>query len=372
MEAPNSDGCYAAILAGGAGTRFWPASRRNKPKPFISLLGSDPLIRLTARRLVPVVGKEGLFYVVGNQLADLTRNVVPQGNQALIVEEPIARNTLGAVLLAMGYAWSKHPNPRLAVFPSDHLIPDVEAFQRTLRCGYLLAKHNVVSMGILPTRPETGFGYIRAGAEFRDFRPPAGCEDLPLPRVVEQFVEKPNIRRARQFLKSGDYLWNAGIFVISVPHFFQHLREVDPYYAHVISRAREIYQGDDSPQRSQIIQSLLDPLPNRNIDKAAMETCRDMLVLPAAFPWSDVGSWDALFEGLGPEENLLIGNTVAWESTGNVVISTSGAPMVACAGVDDLVVVATPDAVMVTRRGKGQTVGELVKELERRGKNRVL
>lgn len=352
---------YAAILAGGAGTRFWPASRRNRPKPFIELTGEKVLLQLTAERLAPVVGEDRLLYVVGEHLVSLTREAVPGVKDGQLVVEPIARNTLGAVLLAMGVALGRSEDPYLSVFPSDHLIGDTALFQRCLRAAFQMSRDHVVAMGIVPTRPETGFGYIRAGKAVPASKVPEELEGLSIPRSVERFIEKPNLEVASRFVQEGAYLWNAGIFVFRVRHFLEHVRQVNPLYGEVVMQIAEMTAR--GPLEPDGVASLLAPLPNLNIDKAVMETCQDMLVLPAAFPWSDVGSWDALFEDLVEGDSLVSGDAVVMGGGSNVVVSTSGAPFVACVEVEGVVVVATPDAVLVTARGKGQEVGKLVKNL---------
>ncbi len=355
--------CYAAILAGGAGTRFWPASRRAFPKPFLDLFGRGPLVRRTAERIAPVVGSENVLFVLGSSLVEPLRTIVPD---ARAVGEPVARNTLGAVLLAIGYALSRDEKARVALLPADHVIPDVDAFQETMRAAFHWAESKVVTLGIVPSYPETGYGYIRHTG-----RPATGVDGAPHALQVEGFTEKPDFATAARFVASGEYYWNAGIFVLPAARFRETARSVDPYFGEMVDRVTEAFRAGEPDDA--LLTRLLEPLPNLNIDRAVIERCEDLVVIPANFGWSDVGTWDAAYdlraEGAG---NLEVGEVTVRGGEGNVAVRTPGAPALILQGVSDLVAVATPDAVLVTRRGAGQEVGEVVKALEAEGREELL
>lgn len=357
-----------AILAGGAGTRFWPASRVNRPKPFIDLLGKGPLITQTTERVLGLVERERVFYVVGEHLLEATRDCAPVGMGSQVLVEPVARNTLGAVLLTLAHVRTRLGHGRVIVLPSDHVVGDVGLFQATLERGLELAASRIVTLGIVPTRPETGFGYIQAG-ELLD-EPGISKKHAPAHKV-RRFVEKPDAATAVGFLAAGGFFWNAGMFIFDSDFLLERIRDVNPSLVEVVHQMEAILST--RPGDREALRDVMEPLPSVNIDKAVMEKVSEHLaVIPAHFPWSDVGTWDALFEGLNPGASFTGGDVLQIGGNDNVVVSAPGAPMVAALNVSNLVVVATRDAVLVTRRGGGQEVGGLVAELKRAGRTDLL
>ena len=354
---------WAAIMAGGAGTRFWPLSRRGMPKPFLDILGDKPLIRLTADRVRPLTGDPGILAVVGEHLRRPTRQALPGMVEGNIVTEPIARNTLGAVLLATARVLAVDPDGVLAILPADHLIPDVAEFRKCLATAYRLAQDYVVCLGVVPTHPETGYGYIRRGGALN----PAADGKFGDAAEVERFVEKPDAHTAAGFLADGGYYWNAGIFIFQVRSFVEELGKVDTAFAQMVRDAAKLFAGGEAtPAR---LQTLMEPLPNISIDHAVMEKGPPMAVVPARFRWSDVGSWDAAFEHRPcGTENFVKGETLIDRGAGNVVVNQSGRQLVAVTGLSDMVVVVTDDAVLVARRGEGQQVGKMVARLDEIGR----
>jgi mannose-1-phosphate guanylyltransferase len=362
MEPDNSH-YFAAIMAGGAGTRFWPASRRANPKPFLDLFGRGPLVALTQARVLPVVGEDSLFFVLGESLRPALARACPG---FLGIGEPIARNTLGAVLIALGHVLSKDPDGRLAILPADHSIGDEPRFQQTLRHAFRLAEKYVVTLGVRPAYAETGYGYIRrANGPLKDC--PDGVDGYP----VAEFTEKPDRETAEEFVSSGSYFWNAGIFILPAARFTEMARAVDPYYGEVVDVIAEASRSDSLSQ--ELLTKLLEPLPNINIDKAVMEHCKELAVIPADFPWSDVGTWDAAYdEREAGTDNLVVGDARVVGGRGNVAVATTQAPTVVLYDVDDLVVVATEDAVLVTHKGNGQKVGEVVGIMRDEGRDDLM
>ena len=338
------------------------------PKPFIELLGGRPLIHETAVRMEPVVGRDGLLHVLGETLVPLLENALPAGWHDNRIAEPIARNTLGAVLLAMGWVMARNPLARLAILPADHVIPDVDLYGKAMEQAFDLAANHVVTLGIVPTHPETGYGYIKATAVPVPGDPRQSGEAA---LEVERFVEKPDLATARGFVQEGGYYWNSGMFVFSVGAFLGAVEGVDPYFGHVVREVARL-SGKGAPDRV-ALKELLEPLPNKNIDKAVVEHCRNLAVIPARFAWSDVGSWDSAFDQRpAGDDNLIIGDVIVAGGSGNVLVSARGGPLVAVRGLSDVVVVATGDAVLVTPRGAGQEVREVVEQLKTAGRDDLL
>jgi mannose-1-phosphate guanylyltransferase len=380
---------WAAILAGGAGTRFWPASRKAFPKPFLDLLGSGPLVRLTGERVLPLLEPGHLVYVLGSNLDKPLRSVLPREWKSQVVLEPVARNTLGAVLLAVARVLASDPDGLLALFPADHQVRDVARFRRLLDAAYALADRHVVTLGIVPEWAETGFGYIRKGKLLVDDVPVPGTDlgaatgaggaakgknspgHLPVPAfAVSRFVEKPDRSKAKRYVADGNYFWNSGIFVLHAARFLEKVRAVEPAFARVADEAQRLFAAGKA--EADALRRLLEPLPNLNIDKAVMERIAGLAVIPAQVGWSDVGTWDAVFaERPDGAASQVVGDVLELEGAGNVLVSTPGGPLVATLGVEDLVVVATPDAVLVTRRGHGQQVGKLAGLLAKGGRENL-
>jgi mannose-1-phosphate guanylyltransferase len=360
---------YCAIMAGGAGTRFWPASRKAWPKPFINLMGDKPLVRQTLERHEQLIPAANSFFVLGKHLVEPALASSPNLGPEAMVVEPIARNTLGAVLLAMAEVLRRDPEGLLAILPADHLVGNPELYGRVMNAAFQLAESHTVCLGINPTRPETGYGYI--------------CEGDPLstthvlihptitPAHVKRFVEKPDLETASGYLAQGGYYWNSGMFIFKASLFMKQLENADPLYADTCFRLMELLSAD-TPDEEAMVRAMA-PLPNKNIDKAVMELCDNMVVIPAHFPWSDVGSWDSLYDERDKAHaSFLHGDVINEDGEGNVVVSRDQAPMVVVRGLSNVVVVSTSDAVLVCPRGEGQQVGEIVKKLKNSGRDELL
>ena len=344
----------ALIIAGGGGTRFWPASRASRPKPLFSVDGRRTLLAETIRRLQPLVARDRIFVLAAQTHAAAfrraVRGLIPPRN---LVVEPAARGT--AVAIAYGAAViEKRKGPGvIAVMPADHLIEPAAGFRATLRDAAILAsiETSIVVIGVPPTRPDPGLGYQKIG----ETRGPGF--------VVDLFVEKPPLLQAQQMVESGDYLWNAGMFVMSTATLDSELKGAVP------SLHRAIAAIASMPARQAARRYLR--LSYDSFDREVMEKTGRVLGVRARFQWHDVGSWEGLREALGGRErNILRGDVIAMDS--DRVIAQSGRRLMVLFGVDDIVAIDTEDAILVAHRSRSQELRRVSEELARRGRHKFL
>lgn len=339
---------YAVIMAGGSGTRFWPASRSTMPKQLLPLGNSDkPLLSETAERLLPMVPGHNILVVTAAHLASLSSAALPPGTEVLA--EPSPRNTAPCVGWATWTIAKRDPEAVVMVLPSDHVIENPEAFRITLATALRSAASGVITtIGITPTRPETGYGYIeRARTE----------EDGAYQAL--RFVEKPDRARAQEYIDKGTFLWNAGMFFFRAKDMEEAIRAYLPELARHLDIMTDANVREVFPQ-----------CPSVSIDTGVMEKLPRLNVVPGDFGWSDVGSWETAWE-LGVKDahqNVLPTQAIAVDAHGNLVKQLGGAQgkMVALVGVDDLVVVDTGDALLVMPRARSQDVRLVVEELKKR------
>jgi mannose-1-phosphate guanylyltransferase len=342
---------HAVLLAGGSGTRFWPLSRAKRPKQFLSLASDKTLLFETFARVEELAGAARTWVVCGRDHAALVREALPALPPAHLVVEPAARNTAPAIGLAAVEVSREDPAATLVVLPSDHHIADPAAFRAALRAAVRVAEGgDLVTLGIPPTRPETGYGYLRRG-KLRE----KGVY------AVEAFVEKPDAATAEKYLRDPAYSWNAGIFVFRADALLeairQHLPAVDAQLARI---ARDPGALAEAFPR----------VPSISIDYGVMEKARRIaLVDPGAIGWSDVGSFAALAEvrPLDARGNALSGDALAIESDGCVVLSEGGR-LVAAVGLRDVCVIDAGDAILVVPKHRAQDVRKVVDELRSRGR----
>lgn len=349
---------FALILAGGGGTRLWPSSRRARPKQLLTLGGDETLLAATYRRASALVGPANTLVVTAADQAEAVKAALPGLPSDNLVSEPAPRNTAAAVALgAVAATRRAGEGARLAVLPSDAYIGDEQGFLTTARRALAYADTAIVTIGIKPTAPETGYGYVR----------PAATVDDQGVRRIDAFVEKPNLETAQRYLAEG-YFWNAGMFFMTAGHLF---REVD---AHLPALGRIVAELRAAPLFAAAAQTHYPNAPAISIDVGIMEKAAGLLVVPGDFGWNDVGSWAALSAVRAPDAhgNVVVGTHLALNAHGNVVFSDGNGPLVALADVDDLVVVVTPEAVLVTRRDKAQSVKAVVDALAAHGRTDLL
>ena len=356
---------YPVIMAGGSGTRFWPLSRRLRPKQFLPLAGGAPLLAATVARLPPLARADRTYVVCGPQHAVAARKMVPQLPKGNFIVEPCARNTAPCVGLAALHVAARDPKGIIAMLPADHHIARPEAFREALAGAAQLAQFgSIATIGIRPNRPETGYGYLRVGPRI------ATKVKRLHANKVERFVEKPDVVTAARYLADGGYLWNSGIFVFRADVILEEIRRAMPVLGEQLD-AIEASLGSPGYQRT--LRRVFPDCPSISIDYGVMEKSHRIAVVPADFGWSDVGSFAALADVRTTDHlgNVAEGDAVVIDGRNNVVLATKDRP-VAVVGIEDVVVVDAGDAILVCHRERAQDVRKAVEELARRGREEVL
>lgn len=357
-----SSDTIAVILAGGQGSRFWPLSRVKLPKQFLSVSeNGESLIQATVRRVEPLVGRDNICVVANDSLRPTILEHVPH---AQVVVEPEARNTAACIGLAAvaALAGAKGGDPVLIVLPADHAVKDEDRLRAALSEAVDQARDNdvLVTIGIPPTHPNTGYGYIKRGEAFsgRTHR-------------VDRFYEKPNLQRAERYLEAGGYSWNSGMFVWRASVVLEAFREHLPaMYAGLVAIREEIEAGRPTSPR---VAELFARFESISIDFGILEHARNCLVINAEeFGWNDVGSWDQWAENFATdtEGNLIKGDAIAIDSTGCVVRAQDR--LIAAVGLKDVVVIDSGDALLVVSRDHVQDVRKVVSELKQRGRKELI
>jgi mannose-1-phosphate guanylyltransferase len=350
-------------MAGGIGARFWPLSRRQKPKQLLDLLGEGTLIEQTIARVEPMVPPSQRWIVTNHEQMAMIRETVPSIAEAQFIIEPMGRNTAPAIGLSAVRLLREDPDAVMIVLPADHRIDHVEDFRQCLRTAVDLVKDSDVlaTIGIKPTRPETGYGYIQMDT--------AGVELAPLTYRVKTFAEKPNAATAKLFLESGEFLWNSGIFIWRADVIMQQISEYLPQW---YSGLQEIAAAMGSDQENAVAKQVFGALKGISIDYGVMERAPSVAVIKGTFGWSDVGSWDEVWRLLSKDEggNACRGNVQSVDSKDNLVLSQK--KLIALVGVHDLVVVDAGDALLICPRESSQQVRAIVEKLEKQGLERYL
>lgn len=351
------------ILAGGRGTRFWPLSRKKRAKQLLALDGKQTMIQQTVARLLPLAPAKRFWIITNDDLRPAILKQLPRLSKTQVIAEPVGRNTAPAIGLAAFLLLRQDPDAVIGMFPSDQVIVDEENHRATIERGVEIAaaRENIVVLGIRPTRAETGYGYIEAGSAF----------DGDALRV-RRFREKPDAETASAFLAAGNYFWNSGMFLWSARTLTNALREHLPGTAPLLEEIASVF---GTRKFTATFRRLYPKCENISVDYAVLEPrsakgekAGNILCLPADFGWNDLGSWTALHEHHMAKTSPADGNVIY--SEGVFVLDGKGnyvhAPgkFVAAVGVDDLVVVDTPDALLITTRQRAQDVGKVVKHLD--------
>ncbi len=355
---------YAVIMAGGKGTRFWPRSRERMPKHLLDIEGEKSLLRQTVDRIRPLVLPERTIVVTGRSHAEEVLRDLPDIPEANILIEPEGRNTAACIGLAALAIQARGTDAVMLVLPSDHRIANEKRFCQVLQEAAEMAESGqfLVTIGIKPTGPETGFGYLEQGDIVRM------KGDLQI-RRVKSIREKPDIARAREFFERGGFLWNSGMFIWRTSTILEQIKRFLPDLYEGLLKIKEAL---GTKRAGRVIENVYPLLPSISIDYGVMEKAEDVLVVPGDFGWSDLGSWDSLWEVSEKDENgnAVRGRFIGFDVRNSMVYSPK--KFVAVIGIDDVFVVETDDALLICRRGRSQDVRRVVEKIEKEGWNEYL
>jgi mannose-1-phosphate guanylyltransferase len=368
---------HAIIMAGGTGTRFWPASRNDAPKQLLKLVGNSTMLRQTVDRLGDIVPNERRVIVTNERLIEATRKQLPELTDSAIIGEPCKRDTAPCIGLAALLVDRTDPEATMVVMPADHIIRHAEKFQASIRQAAALVDESpgrIVTFGIKPTYPAEVFGYIDRGAPLREAsRDPAAPRARPDPGpvyAVKQFKEKPDAATAKKYVESGEYYWNAGIFVWRATTILDALRRHQPA---MLQHLKTIVDAWDTQEHDAVFRREFAAIKPISIDYAVMERASDVVVIEAPFQWDDLGGWQSLARLAGNDEN---GNTIIGKHLGlktrGTIVRTDDDHLVVTLGLNDCIVVHTPNATLVANKHDEEQIRQLVKRLEELGWNEYL
>jgi len=355
---------YVIIMAGGRGERFWPVSREKTPKQLVTLLGKRSFLQQAVDRVLPLVPMKNIFIITNAVQAPEVRRQLPKLPKQNVVAEPIGRDTCAAVTLGAAIVGQRSTSAVMAVLPADHVIPEEKKFQQVLGDSFDLASRGqvIVTIGIKPSGPETGYGYIRVG---NSLPPPTGVKPYKTTFFkAEQFVEKPNFERALEYVNSGQYRWNAGMFLWSFVTITQGLEKHQPELAAACQRW---FKVAGTPKLDKLLAKEYPDIKKISIDYGLMEHAQNVVVADGAFEWDDLGSWTALARHLKPdaEGNCAVGEFLHVDGARNIIFDarTRNRTPIAVVGLRDAIFVQTDDAVLLAHKSQAQKVKEMVKKL---------
>lgn len=349
-------GNYCVIMAGGIGSRFWPLSRSRKPKQFLDILGvGKTLIQQTFHRFRQICPLENIYIVTNANYEKLVLEQLPQLSPEQVLLEPMRRNTAPCIAYANAKIAQRDSNARIVVAPSDHLILDEAAFLEVIKQSFDFVEQQeaLLTLGMSPTRPETGYGYIQV----------ANKEVAPDIHKVKTFTEKPDYEMAKLFYESGDFYWNAGIFIWSLKTIDAAFKRYLPGVADLFARGSSYY-GTDHEQ--DFIDEIYPECRNISIDYGIMEKADNVYVLCADFGWSDLGTWGSLYENLEKDDkaNAISGAYVLPYDTANCIISSNPDKLVVVQGLDDYIVINTHDALLICKKDEEQRIRQFVNDVK--------
>lgn len=358
---------YCVIMAGGAGTRFWPVSRSTFPKQFIDILGiGKSLLQLTFERFTKIVPPQNVLIVTSAEYKELTLQQLPQINASQILLEPARRNTAPCIAYANFRIQQMNPDAKIVVAPSDHLILNDQMFINTIKNGFDFVGNNdnLLTLGIQPTRPDTGYGYIQ-------FDETINYNNIADLRKVKAFTEKPNLEFAKFFVQSGEFYWNSGIFLWSLKSIQEAFKSYLPEVYNLFNSKSELFNTDDE---TDAIQQIYPVCPNISIDYGVMEKADNVAVLGSHFGWSDLGTWTSLYENQkkNDDQNVVGSDNMLLYNTKRSIIHAPKDKLVVVQGLDNFIVVDTPDALLICNKDEEQTVKVIVNDIKTKTGNKYI
>ena len=355
---------YVVIMAGGIGSRFWPKSRTSYPKQFLDILNEgQTLIQSTYSRFAKFIPKENIYIVTTKEYEGIVKKQLPKANHENILYEPSRKNTAPCIAYASYKLALKNPDAKLICAPADHLIKDEDSFQRVCMRALDFVDHlnAFVTLGIKPTYPNTGYGYIQHDTM-------AAAEEI---FKVRTFTEKPNLDLAKTFLASGDFLWNAGIFVWKV-------RNILSAFEKYLPEMHDLFQAEmgefNTPGEEAAIERIYPQCTSVSIDIGIMEKADNVYVIPSSFGWSDLGTWNSAYENLDKDylENAVVGSNVVIIDSTHCMVQAEEKKLVLLQGLEDFIVVDTPDVLLICKKDKEQEIKEFVAEVRRKKGDKYL
>ena len=348
---------YVAIMAGGIGSRFWPISRSNHPKQFLDILGTGKtLIQQTFERYTKLVPPENIYIITSHEYVNTVKEQLPETPAENILAEPSRKNTAPCIAYIAFKLMQKDPQALMIAAPADHLIMDSDAFIQTANNAFNFVDHinALVTIGIKPTHPNTGYGYIQHELP----------EAAPNVYKVKTFTEKPNLELAKTFISSGDFLWNAGIFTWKVKNILAAFEKFLPEMFEVFAAEKENF---NTPGEQQAIDRIYPQCTNISIDFGIMEQAENVYVIPASFEWSDLGTWNSAWENMDKDyfRNAVAGNNVMVIDAENCMVHVPDHKLVLLQGLSDYIIVDTKDVLMICKKEKEQDIKEYVAEVKR-------
>lgn len=355
---------FVIIMAGGRGERFWPVSREKTPKQLVTLLGKRSFLQQAVDRVLPLAPLKNIYIITNAAQAPQVRKQLPRLPRQNVIAEPVGRDTCAAVTLGAAVVGQRSTSAVMAVLPADHVIPEEKKFQQVLADSFDLAGRGqvIVTIGIKPAAPETGYGYIHVG---NFLPPPSGVKSYKTNFFkAERFVEKPNFERALEYVNSGQYRWNAGMFVWSFVTITQGLEKHQPELAAACQRW---FKVAGTPKLDKVLAREYPDLKKISVDYGLMEHAQNVVVADGAFEWDDLGSWTALARHLKPdaEGNCAVADFIHVDGARNIIFDarTKNRTPIAVVGLRDSILVQTDDAVLLAHKSQAQKVKEMVKKL---------
>lgn len=348
---------YVVIMAGGSGTRFWPLSRENRPKQFLDILGTGrSLLQMTYDRFLKVCPAEQIMVVTGEKYAGLVKEHLPGLAGSRLLTEPLRRNTAPCIAYAAYKLAALDPGACMVVAPSDHLILNEDLFAAAIHEAVQAASRHdrLLTLGIRPTRPDTGYGYVQ-------YIKDGGAENA---YKVKTFTEKPDLELAQTFLKSGDFLWNSGMFIWKISAIIEAYRKYLPEMSEVFEKGSDAY---NTPEEKEFIRDSYTKCTNISVDYGIMEKAPNVYVIPAAFGWSDLGAWTALYEKLDKDYlgNAVIGKNVMVYESENCIVAVPDDKLVVLQGLRDFIVVESDNILLIIPKSEEQNIKQILSDVKR-------